>query len=92
METIATREGLKVSRNLLMDEHQPVYVVTEKITNTNPLGRPFNIVQHPTLAEPFLDADTIVNCNASVGFDQSFFKDIPSNIVKWPIVKDNQNW
>ena len=29
--------------------------VEEDITNTNPLGRVWNLVQHPTLGPPFLD-------------------------------------
>lgn len=91
INTIATKEGLKVSRILLMDEHNPVYAVKEMITNINPLGRLYNIVQHPTLAAPFLDQSTIIDCNAATGFDQAFYKDISSNIIKWPTAKDDCN-
>ena len=54
METIALKEGLKVSRTLTLDKHNPIYAVKEMITNINPLGRLYSIVQHPTLAQPFL--------------------------------------
>jgi hypothetical protein len=44
--------------------------VQEEVTNDNPLGRIFNIVQHPTIAPPFLDENTIVDCNGTRGFAQ----------------------
>lgn len=41
------------------------------------------MVQHPTLAQPFLDNDLIVDCNATKGFDQSNIK----KIFSWPYVE-----
>ena len=43
----------------------------DDITNTNPLGRVWNVVQHPTLGPPFLDWDTVVDSNATTGFAQA---------------------
>ena len=50
---------------------QPMVLVEEDITNTNPLGRVWNVVQHPTLGPPFLDWDTVVDSNATTGFAQA---------------------
>ncbi|MEP7363615.1 MAG: hypothetical protein ABI972_10200 [Acidobacteriota bacterium] len=45
--------------------------VTETVTNRNKLGRMFNLVQHATIAPPFLDEATVVDANARKGFMQS---------------------
>ncbi len=91
MQTMAAKEGLRVDRTIIVDEHSAVYAVKEIVININPLGRLYNIVQHPTLAAPFLNEATIINCNASRGFDQAFYKDILSNVIEWPLAKDDLN-
>ncbi|MEP7257060.1 MAG: hypothetical protein ABI687_01705 [Flavitalea sp.] len=84
MSVAAPLEGLYVQRNILLDHLQPVYKVTEAITNINPLGRLYNIVQHPSLAFPFLNHSTIINSNAMKGFDQ--FADAGKKIYySWPL-------
>ena len=82
MNVVGFKEGLCVDRTVEMDQHSPVYAVKETITNINSLGRMYNIVQHPTLAAPFLDENTLVDCNAWYGFDQSHYKNILANIIK----------
>ncbi|HAB19772.1 MAG TPA: hypothetical protein PLX89_12130 [Verrucomicrobiota bacterium] len=62
--------GLSVRRQIRLSATQPVVLVREEITNDRPLGRIFNIVQHPTIAPPFLDATTVVDCNGRKGFAQ----------------------
>lgn len=62
--------GLSVRRHLRLSATQSVGLVREEITNDRPLGRIFNIVQHPTIAPPFLDATTLVDCNGRKGFAQ----------------------
>jgi hypothetical protein len=91
MYAVAAKEGLKVDRTIIMDQDNPVYAVEETITNINSLGRMVNIVQHPTLAAPFLDEHTLVDCNALNGFDQAHYKNILGNIIKWPKAKDQLN-
>ncbi len=92
MKALARLEGLRVNRKIILDEENPVFVVKEVVQNFGSLGRLYNIVQHPTLAAPFLDQDTIVDCNAGVGFDQAFYKQIGSNTLHWPFAKnDKQN-
>src|SRR5215471_14870033 len=59
MQTTAKLEGLHIERSIQLDKSNAVFRVEEIITNINPLGRLFNIVQHPTLAAPFLNASTI---------------------------------
>lgn len=45
-------------------------VVSETVVNINKLGRIYNMVQHPSIAPPFLNAGTIVDCNGKRGFAQ----------------------
>jgi len=59
--------------------------VTESVTNRNKLGRPYNFVQHPTLAPPFLDETIVVDANAKRGFMQSSALPNPEQPeVVWP--------
>jgi hypothetical protein len=55
--------------------------VRERLTNRNATGRIYNIVQHPTIAPPFLDEKTFVDANAGPGFAQSTPDQDP---VPWP--------
>lgn len=62
--------GLDVDRRLELASSAAVLTVTERVTNTNKLGRVFNMVQHPSIAPPFLDDTTVVDSNAEHGFLQ----------------------
>ncbi len=77
-------EGLHLKRYIELDSNAAVFVVTEEVCNTTALGRLYNMVQHPTLASPFLDRFTIINANADLGFDSSFSHDPERYISKWP--------
>lgn len=87
LEMTATSEieGLAVQRSITMDEQNPIYTVEETVSNINPIGRPFNIVQHPTFAFPFLDEDTFVDCNGSRGFNQKFYQFPEKFESEWPL-------
>ena len=61
---------MTVRRVMWLEDYQAVLVVREHITNTGTLGRIYNIVQHPSIAPPFLDSATIVDSNAQYGFVQ----------------------
>ena len=71
--------GLRVERTAQLDG--AVLTVREKLTNQNRLGRIYNMVQHPTIAPPFLDAETFVDSNAGQGFAQSAPQEAPR---PWP--------
>mmetsp|Transcript_52764 Transcript_52764/g.153446 ORF Transcript_52764/g.153446 Transcript_52764/m.153446 type:complete len:384 (+) Transcript_52764:48-1199(+) len=67
--------GLDVAREVKLvpaSESGPVALafVSECVTNTNKLGRIYNMVQHPSIAPPFLTKDTVVDCNGRRGFAQ----------------------
>ena len=87
MQAIAELEGLHIDRTIQLDEESPVYLVKEEVTNINPLGRFYNMVQHPTLCSPFLDESTIVDCNAKKGFNQAFDRKPEELTSKWPLGK-----
>ncbi len=89
MNATSQLEGLHIDRTIELDDNHAVYSVKEVVQNINPLGRMFNMVQHPTLAAPFLNETTVVNCNATVGFDQSLYQDIANNVLQWPYAKDS---
>jgi hypothetical protein len=60
-------------------------MVSETVTNRAKLGRIYNIVQHPTVGPPFLDATTLVDANAGQGFMQSSPLPNPEEpAVRWP--------
>ena len=61
--------GLQLTRKIELSTNEPVFVVTEEIKNLNKYGRMFNIVQHVSLAPPFLDRSTIFDTNAEKGFE-----------------------
>jgi hypothetical protein len=83
MQVRAEKEGLEVKRHCILDDDAAVFLMQETVSNVNATGRPFNIVQHPTLAAPFLDEHTIIDCNAMEGFNQSDYKNVPKHIVYW---------
>lgn len=84
MQVTATLEGLHVDRLMMLDKENAVFEVTENVTNINPLGRLFNMVQHPTIGAPFLTANTIVHCNAGKGFNYKLNTNPLEYAAKWP--------
>ncbi|MEO5603298.1 MAG: hypothetical protein ABIR06_20425 [Cyclobacteriaceae bacterium] len=77
-------EGLKIDRSIQMDEHVGLYMVSETVMNIHSLGRLYNMVQHPTLAPPFLNNSTTIQCNALKGFHYKNYADPESNASDWP--------
>jgi hypothetical protein len=55
MHATSVLEGLKVNREIYLDPVSPIFLVKEQVVNINPLGRLCSMVQHPTIAAPFLD-------------------------------------
>lgn len=84
MSTEGDKEFLKIRRIVRLYFHQPVWYCEEEITNTSSLSRLFNIVQHPTIAAPFLNADTKVFCNADKGFHFEHYKNPALFSTTWP--------
>ena len=62
--------GLAVRRTVQLASGAAFFVVREEVTNEGRLGRTYNMVQHPTIAPPFLDASTMVDSNGGRGFAQ----------------------
>lgn len=75
--------GISVVRSMRVSG--AAFHVEETVTNDNPLGRIYNMVQHPTVGPPFLDTDTVVDSNARRGFMQSSPMPNPEHpTVVWP--------
>ena len=62
--------GLEVNRSMRLSMNGACLAVQEEVINRNKLGRPYNLVQHPTIGPPFLTEDTIVDSNAQQGLMQ----------------------
>ena len=62
--------GLRIDRSVTLSSSSAFFLVSEKITNNNMLGRIYNIVQHPTIGPPFLDENCVVDSNGRRGFAQ----------------------
>jgi hypothetical protein len=83
MSALLPMANLEVTRKAKLTG--AILEVTESITNRNKLGRPYNFVQHPTIAPPFLDETTLVDANAKRGFMQSSALPNPEQPeVVWP--------
>jgi hypothetical protein len=85
MSTSLPLAGFDVSRHIRLSNTAAYFVVTERVTNRNKLGRIYNMVQHPSIAPPFLDEKTLVDANARTGFMQSSPLPNPEQPkVEWP--------
>ena len=78
--------GLELTREIELLGEYPVFNVSETIKNLNKNGRMFNIVQHVSIAPPFLDKSTMFDTNAANGFedkeDGSLKQEYP--VFHWP--------
>jgi hypothetical protein len=92
METSLPMAGFEVKRRIRLFNDLPLMFVSESVTNKNKLGRIYNMVQHPTIAPPFLDETTLVDSNGRKGFMQSNALPNPEEpVVYWPqALKDGQ--
>ena len=78
--------GLQLTRRIELSEDEPVFFVTEEIKNLNKYGRMFNIVQHVTIAPPFLDKSTLIDNNTEKGFEDKMDGSLDQEepVLKWP--------
>jgi len=84
--------GFEVTRRMRLSDGAALLRVSESISSTNKLGRVYNMVQHPSIAPPFLDETTVVDANARQGFMQSSPLPNPEQpAIVWPhALKDGQ--
>jgi hypothetical protein len=77
--------GFEVTRRMRLSDNAALLRVSESVRNTNKLGRVYNMVQHPSIAPPFLDESTLVDANARQGFMQSSPLPNPERpAILWP--------
>jgi len=86
MRCILPMGKLQITRKIKLSDSEPVFFVTEEIKNLNTYGRMYNIVQHVSLAPPFLDKTTLFDNNTEQGFenkeDGSLNQEEP--LLHWP--------
>src|SRR3546814_8395252 len=85
MEVDCPLEGLRVRRQLRLDRRNAVFAIEETVHNIAPLVRLYNMVQHPTLAAPFLDESVVISCNATQGFNQFEYEMPEKDPLQWPV-------
>jgi len=84
--------GLEVKRTVHLDGSKPIAFFREEITNTFHRSRAYNLVQHPTVAPPFLDETTLVDCNATISYPITApWPDVESTAFVWPMARDKKN-
>jgi hypothetical protein len=77
--------GLGVAREVRLAPAGAALTVVERVTNRNKLGRIYNMVQHPTIAPPFLAESTVIDTNARLGFAQAGpIPKSPAEAAAWP--------
>jgi hypothetical protein len=83
--------GLQLTRKIELSSDEPVCFITEDIKNLNLNGRIFNIVQHVSIAPPFLDKSTLFDNNALQGFENKGDGSLnqEETILKWPQADHN---
>ncbi len=83
--------GLELTREIELPVDEPIFCVTERIKNLNKYGRMYNIVQHVTIAPPFLDKTTLIDNNTEKGFENkengSLNQEEP--VLNWPKAVNN---
>lgn len=91
MECALPMGGLRLTRKIEMPADEPVLFVTEEIKNLNKYGRMYNIVQHVTIAPPFLDKTTLIDNNTEKGFEdkEDGSTDQENPVIKWPEANHN---
>ena len=84
--------GLAVKRSIALSKGKAFFTVSEEVTNANQLGRVYAVVQHPTIAPPFLDETTVIDANGRKGF--MTYRPMPNPedpAVSWPqALKDGE--
>lgn len=70
MQIEAQKDGIVLTRKIALHKTSPSFKVVERYKNIFPIGRLNNVVQHVTLAPPFLDTSLLINANAGHGFNQ----------------------
>ncbi len=81
---------LPVARMTLIREYclfkdSSVCRITDRIKNDNSFTKSYNVLQHPSLAAPFLDDSVIIDCNGFKGFlNVKDVSKIPGPTITWP--------
>lgn len=90
MATSSKLEGFDIERTITLHPDSSCFHVKEKIKNINPLSRMYNMVQHATIASPFLNKNTIINCSATKGFN-ALAEYAGEELFQWPNVSENRH-
>ncbi|WP_290708642.1 hypothetical protein [Flavihumibacter sp. CACIAM 22H1] len=91
MAGYSERDQLSVHRDVRLSAAGPLCTVIETITNTGNFFRPCNLMQHPTIAAPFLNPDTRVFSNGTEIVFAAGEKPVES-IHSFAVAPDETGW
>jgi hypothetical protein len=84
LHCVSPEEYMTVKRHIFLSDTGSFFFVREEFVNDLPLGRITNMVQHVTIGEPFLDENTLIDCNAGLGYDQATpLAEIEKKAFRW---------
>ncbi|MFS4418729.1 hypothetical protein [Maribacter sp. 2307ULW6-5] len=63
-------EGLNLERSIVLYKNEALVKVVERVTNTLPIGRVYNFLQHPSFGGTFVSDKLLIDTNAGKGFYQ----------------------
>jgi hypothetical protein len=85
VECFGPKDQLKVTREVSMPISGTSFLMSETVENTASIDRIYNFTQHPTIGPPFLGPQTLIDCNAGLGFDQrADFHALEKNAFPFP--------
>ncbi|MEX0321359.1 MAG: hypothetical protein AB3N63_04330 [Puniceicoccaceae bacterium] len=92
MRCILPVARMQLIREYCLYKDSTVCRIVDRIKNLNTFDKDYNIVQHPSLAPPFLDKSVMVDSNGGKGFlNMKNLDDAPGTENHWPeVVYENE--
>lgn len=80
--------GMSLEREYCLFKDSSVCRVHDRVRNNNPFPKTYNLLMHPSHAQPFLSRSVLVDCNGATGFVNSKEpSEIPSDPIRWPEIE-----
>ncbi|VGO19239.1 hypothetical protein [Pontiella sulfatireligans] len=88
MQCILPIAGMTLAREYCLFKDSSVCRVRDRIRNDNPFPKTYNLLIHPSHAQPFLSRSVLVDCNGATGFVNSKEpSEIPGDPICWPEIE-----
>ena len=84
LEVTLPVSGLQAARAVRISQSAAVFSISNTFRNPTSIERVYNAIEHPTLSEQGLSAETRISTNAIRGFLQRNGKVVPDSTFDWP--------